>query len=70
MTSYASLISLNRDFGGFVAGIDVGVVLARHFPEGLLDLLGAGGFGYAERRVVVLEFHRVGPQASSCKDSA
>ena len=62
---------LEAAFGGFVPGIDVGMILARHLSEGLLHLFGGGGFGNAERCVIVLEVHRVSPQAPSCcKDSA
>jgi hypothetical protein len=50
---------LEAAFRRFVPGIDVRMVFARHLPEGLLHLLGAGGFGNAESCVVILEVHRV-----------
>jgi hypothetical protein len=49
---------LEARFRGLVAGIDVRVMLARQLAVRLLDVLLAGGFRHAERRVVVLEVHR------------
>jgi hypothetical protein len=40
--------------GGGVAGVGVGVVLARQLPERALDVLGAGRVRHAEDPVVVL----------------
>ena len=53
---------LELRFGGFVAGVDVGMVLARQLAEGLLDFLLTRIFCDAKRGVVVFEIHRVVPQ--------
>ena len=50
---------LEACLGGLVAGVDVGMKLARELPVRLLDFLVGGVLGHAERRVVVLEFHCV-----------
>jgi hypothetical protein len=50
---------LELRLGRLVAGVDVGVVLARQLPVRALDLLVGGGLGDPERLVVVLEVHRV-----------
>src|SRR5262249_12488840 len=48
---------LEARFGGLVARIDVGVMLARELAEGLLDFLLGRGLRDAKRRVVILEVH-------------
>ena len=48
---------LELRFSSLVVRIDVGVMLPRQLPEGLLDLLLRGALIYAERCVVILEFH-------------
>src|SRR5262249_41164235 len=50
---------LELRLGGLVAWIDVGMVLARQLAERLLDFLLRRRLRDAERRVVVLEVHRL-----------
>src|SRR5262249_58936880 len=48
---------LEARLGRLVARVDVGVMLPRQLPVGLLDFLLGRGLRHAERRVVVLEVH-------------
>src|SRR5262249_55890250 len=52
--------------GRLIAGIDVGVMLARELPVGLLDFFFARVLRDAERRVVVLEIHGAGSRVRGC----
>jgi hypothetical protein len=48
---------LELGFGGFIAGVDVGMVFAGELAVRLLQLLRGGRLRNTERRIVVLEVH-------------
>ena len=41
-------------FGGFIAGVEIGMIFARELPVGLADIVFRGGALYPERFIVVV----------------
>jgi len=59
--NFVSLVDLLKFvFGGFIARIDIRMILARQLAVGGLDLILGGGFGNAEDFIVVSKLDRHG----------